>query len=207
MLSVQEISMISSDPFNFPIDTDMVGVNVIAKKSSTSSSQNNLVISTHIDSLSSNNGVIDNATGMSAVLELANMLQNVPTNTDVTFALFSGDKNASYGARYYVSQLTENQLEKMININIDSIGEKGDAYPQLGTTDSNPNEMTDLLSDYISDITKGGMSNYVAFKYANRPAVSIIQSPDYPQNSDDEVDINKVAEVTNMLYKVALLMN
>lgn len=207
MLSVQEISIMTNAPFDFSTDTDMTGVNVIAKKTGTNSNDKTIVVSTSIDSLSTNNGVTDNATGMSAVLELANMLQNVPTDVDIVFALFSGDNNASYGARYYVSQLEQNELDKMININIDTIGEKGTTYPQLGTIDGISNEVTDLLSDYISDVTKGGLSNYIAFEYADVPTVSIIQYPEYPNNietlnGDAEVDVDKVVDVTNMLYAV-----
>lgn len=217
-LSVDEIGDINRNKsldFNYTT-FDGTGTNIIARKPANSNSNTDiLVISAHYDSVSITNGVIDNATGVAAVMELANMLQELSLDTEIRFILFSGEEHFMSGSRYYVSRLKKDELGRMININIDSIGEEGDLYPIIGTSNGRPNECTYLFDEYLYnqslEIKRGPPSDYIAFEYAGRPAVTIAQYPSMLFNNIDglisgdkieRIDILKIKKVADMLYSI-----
>ncbi|MSU03227.1 stalk domain-containing protein [Tissierella pigra] len=217
-LSIDEILSINKNKsldFNYTTFNG-TGTNVIARKpANLNSNADILVISAHYDSESITNGVIDNATGVAAVMELANMLQEVSLDTEIRFILFSGEENFMYGSRYYVSKLKKDELERINNINIDSIGEEGDLYPIIGTFNGKANELTYLFDEYLNnqslEIKKGPPSDYIAFEYAGCPAVTIAQYPSMlltniggliSGDKIERIDIQKIKEITDMLYAI-----
>ena len=217
-LSIDEILSINKNKsldFNYTTFNG-TGTNVIARKPASSNSNTDiLVISAHYDSESITNGVIDNATGVATVIELANMLQEVSLDTEIRFILFSGEENFMYGSRYYVSKLKKDELGRINNINIDSIGEEGDLYPIIGTIDGKPNKCTYLFEEYLNnqslEIKKGPPSDYLAFEYAGSPAVTIAQYPSMLLTNIDglisgdkieRIDVVKIKKVTDMLYGI-----
>lgn len=219
-LTVQEVVSINRNnafDFNFAA-FDGTGINVIAKKpANTSDNKDIFIIGAHYDSESVTNGVIDNATGVAAVMELANLLRSIPTDKEIRFILFSGEENFMYGSRYYVSKLEKDELERMININIDSIGEEGDLIPIIGTIDGKPNECTQLFDEYLInkslEIKKGPPSDYLPFEYAGRPALTIAQYPSKLITNIDgmisgdkieRIDVQKIKKVIDMLYNIII---
>lgn len=108
--------------------------NVIAVKKGTSDKE--LIVCAHYDSVNIGLGVDDNASRIAVIFELAQRLQNIKTPYTIRFITFGGEEDGMMGSKYYVSQMTENDIAKTINvINIDSIlaGNKKYVYGDFGS--------------------------------------------------------------------------
>jgi Zn-dependent M28 family amino/carboxypeptidase len=71
-------------------------------------------------------GANDNASGVSAILEMARMLINETLSYTIQFVLFSGEEQGLHGSVHYSKFIKENNLQLFRLINLDMIG-----YPQL----------------------------------------------------------------------------
>lgn len=84
-----------------------------------------VVVGAHLDSVPEGPGINDNGTGSGALLEVARamaMLHVHPRNK-VRFAWWGAEEAGLLGSEYYVSQLSEKQLDKIeLNLNFDMIG-------------------------------------------------------------------------------------
>lgn len=217
-LTIDEVLKINKNKtldFNYQ-EIDGVGVNLIGRKPAVlNNNPDILIVSAHYDSENINNGVIDNATGVAALIELSRLLKDIPLNLEVRFILFSGEENFMSGSRYYVSKLKENDLRRVTNINIDSIGEVGELFPIVGTVNGEKNQASSLFSDYIDsgelELKKGPPSDYLAFEYAGRPSVTIAQYPSRLMTNIDglvsgdrieRVDILKIKNIVEVLYEI-----
>jgi Zn-dependent M28 family amino/carboxypeptidase len=64
-----------------------------------------LVVDAHLDSIYGA-GMLDNATGSVAILDIAQMLQHTPTQNHLRFIWFGGEELGLFGSAYYVNQLS-----------------------------------------------------------------------------------------------------
>ncbi|WP_240644472.1 M28 family metallopeptidase [Paenibacillus paeoniae] len=86
-----------------------------------------IVISAHFDGVgwmngTPFNGALDNASGVSALLELATNLKEMQQGeADIVFAAFNGGESDLQGSNAFVKQLTQ-YYDFFYNINLDSIG-------------------------------------------------------------------------------------
>lgn len=82
------------------------------------------IISAHYDSVNTT-GADDNASGVSAMLEVARVLSPLSRNLTVTirFVGFSAEEQDAYGSRHYVEEHRGEAIAMMINL--DSVGYKG----------------------------------------------------------------------------------
>jgi Zn-dependent M28 family amino/carboxypeptidase len=78
------------------------------------------------DSTSRAPGANDNASGVSAILEMARVLINEKLFYTIQFILFSGEEQGLHGSVQYSKFIKENNLQLFRLINLDMIG-----YPQL----------------------------------------------------------------------------
>jgi Zn-dependent M28 family amino/carboxypeptidase len=76
-------------------------------------------------------GANDNASGVSATLEIASILYNINLKYDVQFVLFSGEEQSFLGSEQYAKLIRNNKTKLYRLINLDMIG-----YPKL-----NPGEI------------------------------------------------------------------
>lgn len=93
-----------------------------------------IIISAHYDSLGTKNGniyrgALDNASGVAALIKLANMLKEASLKnafeTNIIFCAFNGEEQLYAGSSAFVKQLkTMTWYKNMYNINIDCIGAK-----------------------------------------------------------------------------------
>jgi Zn-dependent M28 family amino/carboxypeptidase len=74
-------------------------------------------------------GANDNASGVSAVLEIARILYNVSTEYSIQFVLFSGEEQNLVGSKHYSEYIKENDIDIFRLINLDMIGHP---YPEPG---------------------------------------------------------------------------
>lgn len=198
--------------FDFDYESfDGESQNLIAIKSAnTDKNKGIIIVSAHYDTTSKCNGAIDNASGVSIVMELARNLVDIPSNTEVHFILFSGEENSLYGSRYYVSKLSVNERKAIIcNINIDSVGAKGQNDAILGTADGEENNVTRLFEGYNMEIKKGPPSDYVPFFKVGIPALTIAQYPkDMNANAEEDIasmiDESKIKATADIVLQVIL---
>jgi Zn-dependent M28 family amino/carboxypeptidase len=102
--------------------------NIACEKPGTTN--NTVIISAHYDSRMEdiNNrtarapGADDNASGVSALLEVARILSNISLNYGITFVLFSGEEQGKWGSTYYADYVDKTDLDLDLLINLDMIG-------------------------------------------------------------------------------------
>ncbi|MCD8509327.1 MAG: M28 family peptidase [Bacillus sp. (in: Bacteria)] len=99
------------------------GCNVIGYKKGTS--RERLVFSAHIDTKRDTPGALDNATGVTVLLALANLLQDYDSHFCLEFVLFNGeDFYAQSGERLYLEKNAATLQDVVLNVNVDGAGYK-----------------------------------------------------------------------------------
>jgi Zn-dependent M28 family amino/carboxypeptidase len=106
--------------------------NVICKKNGINNKS--ILICAHYDSriknlddfISRSPGANDNASGVSAILEIARIISKQNLEYSLQFALFSGEEQGLLGSKHYAKFVKENNIDIYRLINLDMIG-----YPQL----------------------------------------------------------------------------
>ena len=103
-----------------------------------SSTNNTIIISAHYDSRMEdiNNstarapGADDNASGVSALLEVARILSHVSLNHSIIFVLFSGEEQGKWGSTHYADLIDTTNVDLDLLINLDMVG-----FASEGTND------------------------------------------------------------------------
>src|ERR687891_717110 len=115
--------------------------NIICEKPG--STNNTVMISDHYDSRMEdiNNstarapGADDNASGVSALLEIARILSNVSLNNSIIFVLFPGEEQSKWGSTQYADYIDKTNVDLDLFINLDMVG-------------FSPEETNDFLIEY-----------------------------------------------------------
>ncbi|MGL5909373.1 MAG: M28 family metallopeptidase [Phycicoccus sp.] len=84
-----------------------------------------IVVGAHLDSVVEGPGINDNGSGTAAILEIAEEMAElkIRPRQAVRFAFWGAEENGLLGSEYYVSQLDDDQLEKIYaNLNFDMVG-------------------------------------------------------------------------------------
>jgi len=114
-------SQIVEDPFTNGAYTCK---NLIVTKVGTVYPNTYVIICGHYDSLNGS-GTNDNGSGVSTILEVARLLQSVPTEYSVKFINFSGEEDGLIGSQHYVSSVVNSTTPKLnikLVFNIDQVG-------------------------------------------------------------------------------------
>jgi len=128
-------------------------------------------------------GANDNASGVSAILEIARVLYDKKLECDLQFVLFSGEEQNFLGSEQYAKLIREKNISLYRLINLDMIG-----YPQLNPgkiiieTDNNPNyeEHNRVLCNDKESIECGKTMIINTYKYTNLiPEERSIYDSDY----------------------------
>ncbi|QCJ42549.1 M20/M25/M40 family metallo-hydrolase [Bacillus sp. S3] len=107
--------------------------NIIAYKPGKSSKQ--IIVGAHYDSVSVGLGVDDNASGVGVLLEVAEVLKNIPTPYSIVFIAFGAEETGLRGSTNYAANMTPAEIKNTIGmINMDSlaVGDKMYVYGGLG---------------------------------------------------------------------------
>jgi len=144
--------------------------NIVCEKPG--STNNTVMISAHYDSRMEdiNNstarapGADDNASGVSALLEIARILSNVSLNHSIIFVLFSGEEQGKLGSTYYADYIHKTDVDLDLLINLDMIGFSSDIANDFLVEYDNGNVVSDndKHSRAVANFIKG-----VAEKYTN----------------------------------------
>lgn len=107
--------------------------NVIAYKQGKSNKQ--IIVGAHYDSVSIGRGSDDNASGVGVLLEVAEVLKNIPTPYSIVFIAFGAEETGLRGSSYYAENMSPEEVEKTVGmINMDSlaVGDKMYVYGGVG---------------------------------------------------------------------------
>ncbi|MET3576343.1 M20/M25/M40 family metallo-hydrolase [Bhargavaea ullalensis] len=179
--------------------------NVIATKKPTNKQKDTgdiIAISSHMDSVPGAPGANDNASGTAVTLELARVMKNLPSDTEIRFMSFGAEELGLLGSRHYVSELTEEEKDRMIaNFNLDMVGSRDAGDLTMWTVDGQANLVTDLSQDSserlngkATPFAAGGRSDHVPFHEAGIPAALFIHSPTEPWYHSPEDTLDKISK-------------
>ena len=189
---------------------------------------NTVVIGAHLDHLGYNedhnaldintsirNGADDNASGTSALIELAKMLsKNSPKKNNYLFVHFSGEELGLFGSKYWLAHPTfKGNLNYMINL--DMVGRYDTARKLtvggFGTSSkwaSILDKTTTPLMTHL-DSAGAGPSDHASFYRNGTPVLFMFTGShsDYHKATDDWDKINYVGEAAVIQYVYAIIKN
>ena len=87
---------------------------MIAVKPAAAANADILLVSAHHDSVPTAYGANDNASGVTALLAVAEAMKDTATDTEIRFISFTDEENGKNGSRYYTSKLSEAERSRMI---------------------------------------------------------------------------------------------
>ena len=173
---------------------------------------NTIIIGAHFDHLgyggegslhkgdsSIHNGADDNASGVAALLLLAEELTDRNTNNNYLFIAFSGEEKGLFGSNYYSKNPTIDLEEANYMINMDMVGrlneENALAINGTGTSPDWKDIIEDIKIDSLKLITSEsgmGPSDHTSFYLKDIPVLHFFtgQHEDYHKPTDDEDKIN-----------------
>jgi hypothetical protein len=211
------------------------------KDSTESFPENNstIIIGAHYDSRAENinnsearaPGADDNASGVSAILELVRILSLLNLKLNLEFVLFSGEEQGKWGSNNYVKYLDNNNITKNIDlyINFDMIGYRpsnesnkvileydvGNKYLQ----NDNYSKTIALFIKHIAStytnlqtqLAKLGNSDFLSFEALGITVIGIhdkgvTENPNYHKSSDtpNTLNIKYATSITKMVLATIL---
>jgi aminopeptidase YwaD len=185
-----------------------------------------VTIGAHHDSVPQGPGANDDASGVSAVLELARIFSKLDVDTEIRFLTFGAEELGIIGSSHYVSTLPSEEIDRMVgHFQMDMIGAEvsGGEFPAGGLIMYTPDGHKNLVTDYGAVASQlifpkaipygqMGRSDHLPFHYAGVPAALFTHTPlepDYHQPSDtvDKISKEKLRQVAqvvgNAVYQIA----
>ncbi len=95
--------------------------NVLAVKVGTALPEHYVIVGGHRDAVSASPGADDNGSGAAAVLEIARVLKNIPTDLTFIFALFGAEEQGLYGSSHYAGEAAARGDSIVYMLNMDMI--------------------------------------------------------------------------------------
>lgn len=171
--------------------------------------------STYVGPPAVHHGADDNASGVAAMLDLAQLLKaSAYKNNNYVFIAFSGEELGLYGSKWYVQHPTI-PLDKInYMINLDMVGRVDSATHTLtvngvGTSPTFKDALPKLQTPLHIKTTESGLgpSDHTSFYLQNIPVVFLFsgQHKDYHKPSDTEDKINYAGMVDVVNYTLALI--
>ncbi|WIX76232.1 M20/M25/M40 family metallo-hydrolase [Amycolatopsis carbonis] len=113
--------------------------NVIAQ-TRTGSPDHVVMVGAHLDSVQDGPGIVDNGSGVAALLEIAKRLgPSAALRNTVRFAFFGSEEDGSQGSKAYVNGLSTEGLGKiMLYLNVDMIASPNGGYFAQGGVGDDP---------------------------------------------------------------------
>ena len=114
-------SQITKDDFTY---NSRATSNIIVTKTGTKYPNTFIIICGHYDTITGP-GTNDNGSGVSVILEVARLLQDIPTEYSIKFINFSGEEQGLLGSQHYVNNVVNATSPKMnirLVLNIDEVG-------------------------------------------------------------------------------------
>lgn len=161
--------------------------NIIAKRTPKKGGNHDILhVSAHFDSVPFAPGASDNASGTAVALEMARVLKSYPIEKELRFAFVGAEEIGLVGSRYYVSQLTDDEINRSIaNFNMDMVGTSWENATAIfmNTVDGQANIVSETAAATGERIGtpselvlyQRGSSDHVSFHDAGIAAVNFIR--------------------------------
>lgn len=173
--------------------------NLVLTKIGTTYPNTFVIICGHYDTITGT-GTNDNGSGTAILLEVARLLQNIPTEYSIKFINFSGEEDGLIGSQNFVSNVVNSTNPKMnikLVFNIDEVGGRADmdndtitcerdtGSPTSNNAASNAvtNELitcVELYSDLFTDLSYAYASDYMPFEENNEIITGFFETNETP---------------------------
>jgi len=164
------------------------GCNIMGKKGADQPER--IVVTAHIDAKKGTPGATDNATGVTVLLLLAELLNDYSGNTQIELVAFNGeDYYAVPGQMQYISENRHRFEEILLNINIDGAGyhEGKSTFSLFDLPDGIEEKCLQIIEQY-PDIKTGipwPQGDHSIFIQYGRPAIAV-SSEWFTENADSQ---------------------
>jgi Zn-dependent M28 family amino/carboxypeptidase len=211
--------------------------NIVCEKPG--STNNTIIISAHYDNRMEDlndpraraPGADDNASGVSALLEVARILSRVNLEHSISFVLFSGEEQGKWGSRQYADHIDETDVDLDLLINLDMIGFSSHRSNNFLIEYDNGNVVQDndkyskAVANFIKDIASKysslnatldvlGNADYLPFEALGYTIIGfhddgVTKNPNYHKSSDtpDTLDYEYLSSVTKLILATILSLD
>ncbi|MCA1022040.1 M28 family peptidase [Halobacillus litoralis] len=178
-----------------------------------------VTIGAHHDSVADGPGANDDASGVSGVLELAEIMAKTPTDTELRFMTFGAEEKGLVGSYHYADSLSEPEAGRIsAHFQMDMIGSRDSGDLIMFTPDGNKNLVTDLgaaAGARVAEVVEYGQlgrSDHVPFFERGIPSALFIHAPlepwyHSPEDTLDKISREKLKETTEIVgaavYQIA----
>lgn len=178
--------------------------NVVAVKKPTNKKKDTnqiIVVGAHHDSVPGSPGANDDASGVATAIELARVMANMPTDTELRFVTFGAEELGLLGSYQYVETLTQDERDRIVGMfQMDMVGSRDAGELIMFTVDGEKNAVTNLSA--AAGVRTGnplgygqeGRSDHVPFYYAGIPAALFIHNPTEPWYHTPEDSLDKISK-------------
>jgi len=178
-------SQITTDSFSYSGSTCK---NIVVTKVGTLYPDTYVIVCGHYDSITGT-GTNDNGSGVVSILEIARLLQNVPTEYSIKFINFSGEEDGLRGSQHYVTNVVNATNPKMnirLVFNIDEVGGRAGQVNNSITCERDTG--TPTTNNAISSTMTQELMNCVSFYSPLTPVLSYAYASDYmPFEENNEI--------------------
>ena len=200
-------SQLQEDPYSYSGTTCK---NLIVTKIGTLYPDTFVIVDAHYDSVTGT-GTNDNGSGVVTILEMARLLQNVPTEYSIKFINFSGEEDGLVGSAHYVSNVvnaTDPKMDIRVLFNIDEVGgvagennntitcERDRSTPTNNNSQSNSftNELIacyGLYSPLTTFLDRAYASDYMSFQSNGEIITGIFETNETPyKHTENDLLVN-----------------
>lgn len=165
--------------------SDLTSLNIIARRPAKTRDPHApvVMVTAHMDSVVGAPGANDNASGTALAMELARVMKNYGPGVELRFAFFGSEERGLLGSRHYVSQLSDEEAERIIGVfNADMVATSYENVTHLYamTVDGQPNRVSNAAVKAGERLGKPvalgrfGSSDHVPFHQRGIPAALFI---------------------------------
>ena len=148
-------------------------------------------VTAHFDSVGKGPGANDNASGVGAMLEIANAMKDLDIDKDVRFVAFGGEEEGLLGSMVYTKFLsTEEKARSIACFNLDMVGTDYKTVTELGiyTSDGKENLVTQMASKVGKELEHLSTKNTSYEAEAERNQLGML----VPSNASDHTSFTRV---------------
>ena len=154
-------------------------------------------------------GANDNASGVSAIMEMARILKDVPTEYSIKFIHFTGEEQGLLGSKNYVNKVVNSTTPKMkikLVFNLDQVGGRSDMTnntivceeDRINDTGTNPTYGTKTTNNTLSIQNTANLKTYVSYYSSLTGFIDNIYGSDYmPFENNGEIVTGLYERPTN----------
>lgn len=178
-----------------------------------------IVLSAHIDAKIGTSGAIDNATGVTVLLLVAELLSEYAGNNQIELAVFNGeDYYAASGQVKYVEQNANRFDDILLNINIDGVGYKegNSCFSAFGLSSDIQHALEDIIHNnaciemgepwYQGDHSLFIQNGCQAIAVSSQWLIENMECQDVTHTSKDNLDIVNYDRVVESALAIVELL-